>query len=409
MTSTKCSLAVCLAGAAGLFSQALFAQDFPVVPDVGPGEARPFVWMIVSPDAKHGPGATSCPSNNPCYYFPADITRAYATTYIANGNGGAGRTIGIVDAFHSPNVEADLHSFSVQFSLPDCTVASGCLTIVNQVGGPPRAAYNAGWNVETNLDVQWAHAMAPNARILLVEGDTNSFANLGAAVTYARLNADVVSNSYGANEFAGESTLDGFYSGSPVPILFSSGDTGAAGHSYPCASTSVVCVGGTSLFETATSYRASESGWSGSGGGCSTQITQPAWQAGIVPCATRAMPDVAAISDPATGVLVYLSDSRVVSNPGFYIVGGTSAACPIFAGVVALIQNARIAAGKSEFTGATLGPALYTVSAGALYHYRYYDVTAGNNGLAAGPNFDLVTGFGVPLGPALTAGLIALP
>ena len=121
------------------------------------------------------------------------------------------------------------------------------------------------------------------------------------------------------------------------------------------------------------------------------------------------MPDVAAIADPNTAVLVYFGDPRVVTSPGLYLVGGTSAACPIFAGIVTLIQNARLASGKSEFNGQNLGPAIYTVSAGALYHYRYYDVTSGNNGLAAGANFDLVTGFGVPLGPALTAGLVALP
>jgi subtilase family serine protease len=408
MNSTKMWMRVCLAGVAGLLSQAANAQSFPVVPYADPGTARPFVWMSASPDTQHGPGATNCATNH-CYYFPSDVQRAYATGFIANGNGGAGRTVALVDAFHYSSVESELQTFSTQFGLPACTVASGCLTIVNQVGGPTRAAFNAGWAIETNLDVQWAHAMAPNAHILLVEGDTNSFNDLGAAVLYARLHADVVSNSYGANEFAGEAGFDGFYSGSPVPILFSSGDSGAAGHSYPCASTFVVCVGGTSLFETATSFRASEAGWSGGGGGCSTQIPQPAWQASAVPCASRAMPDIAAIADPDTAVLVYFADPRVVGAPGFYLVGGTSAACPITAGIVAQIQNARLAAGKAEFSVSNLGPALYTTAAGALYHYRYYDVTAGNNGLAAGPNFDLVTGFGVPLGPALTAGLLALP
>jgi subtilase family serine protease len=408
MNSTKMWMRLCLAGVAGLLSQVAYAQDFPVVPYADPGDARPFVWMTTAPDVQHGPGATNCGTNH-CYYFPSDVQRSYATAFIPNGNGGAGRTVAIVDAFDYSSVESELHTFSTTFGLPDCTVASGCLTIVNQVGGPPRAAFNAGWAVETNLDVQWAHAMAPNAHILLVEGDTNSFANLGAAVLYAQLHSDVVSNSYGANEFSGEAGFDGFYSGSPVPILFSSGDSGAAGHSYPCASTFVVCVGGTSLFETATSFRASEAGWSGSGGGCSTQIAQPAWQAGAVPCASRAMPDIAAIADPTTAVLVYFADPRVVSSPGFYLVGGTSAACPITAGIVAQIQNARLAAGKAEFNVSNLGPDLYTAAGGVFYHYRYYDVTAGNNGLAAGPGFDLVTGFGVALGPALTAGLDALP
>jgi subtilase family serine protease len=410
MPLRKLWVSICLANGAGIFSQLVLAQGpFPLVPSADSGFYRPFVWMSAAPDTQHGPGSTTCSSSNPCYYFPFDVTRAYATAFISNGNGGAGRTIAIVDAFHYPSVDADLHSFSAAFVLPDCTVANGCFTVVDQTGGPPGAGFNAGWALETNLDVQWAHAIAPNAKILLVEGDTNSITDLGAAVLYARGHGDVVSNSYGANEFAGESGFDGFYSGSNVPILFSSGDTGGVGQ-YPCASIYVVCVGGTSLFETSTSFRAFEGGWSGSGGGCSTQISQPSWQGGVTPCSTtRAMPDVAAIADPDTGVLVYISDSRIVGTPGFYIVGGTSAASPLTAGVVALIQNARLAIGKSEFTGANFGPALYTVAAGAFYHYRYYDVTSGNNGFAAGPGFDLVTGFGVALGPSVTFGLVGLP
>jgi subtilase family serine protease len=407
MTLSKALRFSFLAAATALLSQATYGQSFPVVPDTGDGSLRPFVWMVATPNAVHGPGS-NCASG--CYYYPSDLQRAYATAFLQNGAGGAGRTVAIIDAYHDPAVAANLATFSTTFGLPAC--GAGCFTQVNQTGGPPSAGFDPGWAVETELDVQWVHAMAPNAHILLVEGNSASFADLGAAVTYARTHADVISNSYGANEFAGEAGLDGFYSGSPVPILFSSGDSGAAGHSYPCASTLVVCVGGTSLFETATSFRAAETGWSGSGGGCSTQIGAPVWQAGFSTAlcgAARGMPDIAALADPNTGVLVYLTPPEGgVGAAGFYIIGGTSAACPITAGIVAQIQNARAAAGKTTFTGANMGSSIYT-AAGASYHYRFYDVTSGNNGDPAGAGWDQVTGLGVAMGPALTNALIGLP
>ena len=119
------------------------------------------------------------------------------------------------------------------------------------------------------------------------------------------------------------------------------------------------------------------------------------------------MPDIAAAADPNTAALVVL-DTNVMPQLALYPVGGTSWACPMTAGIVAQIQNARAAVGKSMF-GLNLVQAIYTAAAGNLYHYRYYDVTTGNNGNVAGPGWDLVTGLGVPLGPALTAALIALP
>jgi subtilase family serine protease len=401
-------------GISALAAHVALAQSYPVVPDADADSARPYIWMNAASSnaALHGPGQPpgACTGSNPCYYFPSDVQTAYGITALHNGNGGAGRTIAIVDAFNDPQVANNLAIFSTQFGLPQCTVASGCLTIVNQTGGGTLPPFNANWAVEINLDVQWAHVMAPNAHILLVEATNNSLANLFAAVLYAQQHADVVSDSWGSNEFPGEATDDSTFSSSTVPILFSSGDSAAAGRQYPCASTYILCVGGTSLYETATSFRASEVGWSGSGGGCSTQIGMPPWQAGYTPCGTqRGMPDVAAAADPNTAALVYLAANIVGSGrDGFYLIGGTSWACPMTAGIVAQIQNARIAAGKSTF-GLNLVQALYTVAAGGLYHYRYYDVTAGNNGNPAGSGWDLVTGFGVPLSPALTAALLALP
>jgi subtilase family serine protease len=407
-----------LAAVCGLFVPTMYAQGgaYPVVPadSVEPGTARPHIWAMAADPATtavHGPGHTDCGpvAAVDCYYFPSDLRTAYATGFVQNSNGGMGMVIGIVDAFHYAGADSDLQTFSTQFGLPQCTIASGCLTQVSQTGGAPTAGFNQGWALETNLDLQWAHAIAPNAKILLVEGTTNSFVNLGTAVLYARAHADVVSNSYGGNEFAGEAGFDGNYSGSPVPLLFSSGDTGAVAE-YPCTSPFTVCVGGTSLFETTTTYRSVEKAWSGSGGGCSLYEAAPVFETGFSTCgATRGVPDVAGIADPYTGAIVYLGAGiGAPYSAGYYIFGGTSLACPVTAGLVANIDAARVFAGKSKLSG-NLGQLVYQGAANPYYHYRYYDVTLGSSGFPATPGWDKATGLGVPLGPALANYLVNLP
>jgi subtilase family serine protease len=424
MKISKVNKLLFLSGAAAFTAGSIYAQatPFAVVPasSVPSGFYRPFIWSVsvASPAGLvHGPGQTCTGSPNVCYYFPSDIVTAYSTAFIANGNGGLGTTVAIVDAYYNPQTEADLGSFNTFFGLPACTIANTCLTIVNQTGGAPSAGFNEGWAQETNLDVQWVHAMAPKAKILLVTGNSNSFADLGAAVQYAQAHADVISNSYGANEFAGETSFDTFYSTSTIPILFSSGDTGATAE-YPCASTFVTCVGGTHLLTTSASYRNVESVWGdgtvgdeGSSGGCSTQITAPAWQTGYSTalCGTaRGMPDIAALADPLTGAIVYLGTSAAGGTAGFYDFGGTSLACPLTAGLIANIDTARVTAGKSKL-GANLPTLIYQAAANPYYHYRFYDVTTGSSGFAAVSGWDRATGLGVPLFPALTSYLVGLP
>ncbi|HVO99271.1 MAG TPA: S53 family peptidase [Bryobacteraceae bacterium] len=418
-----------LVAAFALFSQGAYAQSanvaYPVVApnSILPGQARPHAWIMSIGDplaTVHGPGDTNCgpgSGQDTCYYLPSDINTAYTTGLIRNGNGGAGMTVGIVDAFYDPQTEANLATFSSKYGLPACTIASGCLTITNQTGGTPSAGFNAGWAEETALDVQWVHAIAPNAKILLVTATDNSFANLGTAVGYAKAHANVVSDSWGSGEFSGETTLDSTFSGG-VPILFSSGDTFGA-QEYPCASPNVTCVGGTHLLETATSYRNSESVWDdsaygrgGTSGGCSAYESEPAFQIGFSTCGTkRGMPDVAAIADEYTGVIVFLGSNIVGGSGGYYIFGGTSLACPVTAAVVADIDAARVAAGKAILGGSTSGAlslntVLYQAAANPFYHYRFYDVTMGTSATAG---WDVVTGLGVTLNPALTAFLVGLP
>jgi subtilase family serine protease len=430
MNSLKAMKLLFLPLAMGLFTQAVYGQSYPLVPSTPPGTFRPPVWLIggaASPSTTfvHGPGVPNCGPGAAvvCYYLPFDLQTAYATNFIPNANGGAGLTIGIVDAYYYAGAENDLNHFASSFGLPPCTVASGCLTQINQTGTvlphpPVDPDPQQGWAVETMLDLEWAHVMAPNAHLLLVEGNSNSFADLGTAVLTAQVRADVVSNSYGANEGGGESTLDFYYTGSTVPILFSSGDTGAVSE-YPCASPFVVCVGGTSLFETATSYRSVEKGWSGSGGGCSGFEPVQPWEAPYSSpkcgATSRGVPDTAALADPYTGVVLYISPPLAgVGSPGLYIsFGGTSLACPMTAGLVADMDASRIAAGKSRLGGFAsanfLSQLLYNAAANPFYHYRYYDVTLGSSGFPATPGWDLVTGLGVPLGPALANYFDTLP
>jgi len=391
-------------------------RGLPVVPAAAPGHFRPYVWMGAAVGQKNtSPLVTGLPSF--CNVFntaggfnwcPNALQLAYGTSNIVAANGGAGMTIAIVDAFHYANANSDLAFFNTEMGLPQCTIANGCFQQLDQSGGTNYCGPNSGWELETMLDIEWAHAMAPNAKIMLMEGCTNSFTDLNTAVqTAVRLGADVVSNSYGADEFSGESGFDSVYF-QPVPILFSSGDNGAAGKGYPCASTNSSCIGGTRLMPISTTNfnRATETGWSGSGGGCALpEEPLPGYQSanGVNACGTRAMPDISADADPATGVIVYDS-----GNGGHFRVGGTSVSCPLMAGIFADLDTARTTvvptflrkpklAGSASASNVNNG--LYLKYAGHNtgnpYAFYYFDVLTGNNGLPAGPGYDLVTGLGV--------------
>ncbi len=414
------------------------ALSRPVMP--GPNKAghrRSHAVVVYSaPDAVPGTGQTSCSSG--CYYTPAQLITAYAIGSIAHGNGGSGMVVGIVDAYYNSQTAADLNQSISKYGLAACPLSpataplSDCLTIVNQTGcsigaeGCTAPASNDDWAVETDLDVQIVHALAPNAKILLVVCTDSSDANLFTGVEYAAAHASVVTNSYGGDEASGETAFDSYFSTSTVPILFSSGDTGATTE-YPCTSSYVLCVGGTSLLMTATSFRNIEGAWGnvtwvgnegslGGGGGCSQYVSAPTFQSGYNTCGTgRGVPDVAALADPYTGFQVYLGSfaAEDLSAPaGFYALGGTSLASPLTAAVIANIDADRVFNGKSVL-GSNLNALVY--EAAASYRYRFYDVTVGstNNGgsttFNAGTGWDKATGLGVILGPSLATYLLTTP
>ena len=238
-------------------------------------------------------------------FTPAQIRHAYGFDQIANQ--GAGQIIGIVDAYDDANAESDLAVFNAQYNLPPCTSSNGCFRKI--YGGSKRPVANANWALEISLDVQWAHAIAPKATILLVESTTNSLADLLAGVDAAvRGGASVVSMSWTVGEFSSESRQDNHFVSSGVTFLAASGDAGS-GAAYPASSPDVVGVGGTALTLDDSGNYLSEVAWSGSGGGTSAYEREPLYQSllGIPNNARgyRGAPDVSYNANPATGFAVY--------------------------------------------------------------------------------------------------------
>jgi sugar lactone lactonase YvrE len=373
------------------------------LPIVSPADA---LGYAVPTDVPYtlGNGTTPLYTAAPTGYTPTQIRTAYGVNNVSFAGAaanGTGTTIAIVDAYDDPNIANDLHQFDLQFGLPDPV-----FTKVNQTGGTTYPVADAGWITEIALDVEWSHAVAPGANILLVEANSNSDGDLYAAVDYARHAPGVVavSMSWGGGETSNEASTYDSYFATPsghagVTFLASSGDGGAP-PCYPSISPNVVSVGGTTLanLNSAGNYSsASESGWSGSGGGISAYETQPAYQKGVVTQSTtmRTDPDISYDADPATGFPVYDSFNNGTVLPwGQW--GGTSDAAPQWAALVAIADQGRALAGLGSLDGPTQTlPALYAAPAG-----DFHDITSGSSfgtpSYSAGPGYDLVTGRGTP-------------
>ncbi len=345
------------------------------------------------------PNATSAPTG----YSPAQMRHAYGFDQLAQT--GAGQTIYIVDAYDDPTIAADLHTFDVQFGLPD-----PAFTKVTPQGNPRT---DSGWALEIALDVEWAHAIAPQANITLVEAKTNSTSNLYGAVDWAVNNgAHIVSMSWGAGESSGEPSLDSHFNRPGVAFFVSSGDTGGVVE-YPSASPYVVSVGGTRLpLDSAGNLSGAESAWGSGGGGASAVETEPAYQANYQITLTggkRGTPDVAYDADPNTGVSVYDS-TRYQGQAGWFQVGGTSAAAPQWAALAALADQGRATplsssslTSRFDYNAATTNG----TPGGTTYAQNYRDVTSGSNGHPALTGYDLATGVGSPLAASLVPWLIA--
>jgi len=372
-----------LSGPAGAASQA------PVCPGpASPGSARCHAHVVTN--ANGTPRAETAPKG----YGPAQFRGAYGLPATAS----TAQTIAIVDAYDDPNIAKDLNTYSAQFGLPQCNSANPCFQKVNQSGsaaGPfPRA--DAGWSLEIALDVEVAHAVCPNCRILLVEASSNSLSNLAAAVsTAAKLGATEISNSYGGSEFSSEvnATYSSPYNQPGVAVTVASGDNGYGSFGFPAASPNVITVGGTTLTVGAGNTYGSESAWSGAGSGCSLYFGAPAWQSFLSACAgKRGTADVAADANPNTGAAVY-DTVRYQGRSGWFQVGGTSLSSPLVAGIYAL------AGGLPTGTSAASGLYGHLGDATVLH-----DVTSGSNGSCStimckgAVGYDGPTGVGTPKG-----------
>ncbi len=348
--------------------------------------------VIIEPDG------TPKVSVNPAGYTPSQFHSAYvlpstiSTTTLP--------IIAIVDAYDHPNALSDLNTYSSQFGIPTLPTCSGsirtdsraCFQKVDQRGGSRYPTQNAGWGLEISLDIEIAHAICQNCKILLVEADSNSLSNLTSAVDRAvNLGAKVVSNSYGSSEFSGETAYDSHFSYPGVAMVVSSGDSGY-GAEYPAASNAVVAVGGTSLLLNSDNSYRSETAWSGAGSGCSAYESKPSWQHDGV-CARRSIADVSADADPSSGAAVYDS-FRYQGKNGWFKVGGTSLASPLIAGVYAL--------GSRNISNSSLAP--YLPYAFGITSSTINDVTLGSSGSCgnylcnATTGYDGPTGLGSPIG-----------
>ncbi len=268
------------------------------------------------------------------------------------------------------------------------------------------------------MDVEWAHAVAPQANLILFEANSASDQDLiSTAVNTARNTPGVaaVTMSFGGSDYSGETALDSVFTTptghTGVTFLASTGDGGEPG-GYPAFSPNVVAVGGTTLTINSSTYAwVNEVGWSGSGGGKSAYESEPSYQSGVQSSGWREIPDVSFDADPASGVAVYDSYDFGSSSP-WVQVGGTSLSSPCWAGLVAIGDQLRVAEDLAPMDGPSQTlPMLYSMKAG-----DFHDIIAGNNGFAAGPGYDLVTGIGSPVSnnlltdfvPSTPRGVVAL-
>jgi hypothetical protein len=371
-----------------------------IVPTVGlnliPAEIRPDLSGYSKPSS----GA---------WLAPAQVREAYGVGLITFGSGlgsvpgdGSGQTIAIVDPYDDPNIASDLQVFDQTFNLPAPPSfeklneygSSTNLPGVDQPGG-------SSWEAEESLDVEWAHAIAPGANIVLVEA--NSYEEINTAVQTAENlpGVSVISTSWGESyEQSDELSQDmNFLTPSGhqgVTVTNASGDDGSSALGNPSTSPDVVVVGGTQLNLNGNSY-GSETAWSGSTGGTSNLESEPVYQDGVQSTGFRTSPDVSFDASTNSPAWIYDSYDFQANGPdtGSWIAyGGTSLACPCWAGLIAIVDQGRALQGEGSLDGPTQTlPALYSLPAS-----DFHDITIGSNGgYNAGPGYDEVTGLGSPV------------
>jgi subtilase family serine protease len=434
LTDRKSRLIAVLVAAATLAAAALVAT--PSARARAAGHMTPAVGVHphYSVEGHAQPRATtfSCQLTTPAgCYGPAQVRAAYGVDKLTHLDG-AGRTIAIVDAFQSPTIQHDLATFDTLFGLPAPTldiVAPDGLTPFD-----PNNANHVGWAGEITLDVEYAHAIAPAAKLVLVLAKSNDDADILSATRYVVDHnlADVISQSFGEaeqcmdpNVFNQQTALFAEATRKKITLLASSGDQGSAqptcdGTSFfkaastPASDPHVTGVGGTRLdADGVTGAYHGETVWnepdfaSAGGGGFSVKFRTPTYQ---LPrhLPSRGVPDVAYNAAIIGGVLAVWSSSG--SGPDLvFRFGGTSAGSPQWAGLIALADQLRH--GRVGF----INPALYTITLSSrVYGALFHDITVGDNtyhgdvtvpGFAARAGWDAATGLGSPKANTLVPAL----
>lgn len=370
--------------------------------------------------AEQSGGWTATPDG----YTPAVIRHAYgidSVNFGAQAGDGTGQTIAIIGAYGYPNIQTDLAAFDAYYKLPD----PPSFHVVAEDGSNnlPKPQSGGTASQEIALDVEWSHAIAPKANILLVLANSESLSDLIAAADYARHQpgVTVVSMSFGFPESmtGAQETLDDKIFTTPaghvgVTFIAATGDVGVPAQGYPGFSPNVLAVGGTTLTVDAAGNYVSETGWSysaadpteASGGGVSAFELQPYYQSGVakVGGALRTIPDVSFDADPSTGVSFYDTQDSPSATTPWMTNGGTSFAAPAWAAMIAIADQGRVAAGLGSLDGPTQTlPLIYSLPSS-----DFHDITRGSNGYAATQGYDLVTGRGSPYAnlviPALAQG-----
>lgn len=339
-------------------------------------------------------------SSSPSGYSPVQIQSAYdVNALFKSGYYGNGTTIVILDAYGSSSISNDVNYFDSYFKLP--AIALNIFYPEGKIN-----AKNTGWAEETTLDVEWAHAIAPGATIDLVLVKSASFSDLYNGLQYAvglsnSTNVVAISMSFGAAESqTSTSTMSQWnalisyaVNQKHITLVASSGDNGAYDGTssltvnFPASDPYVLSVGGTTL-NISNNQWASESTWSGSGGGSSSYFKEPSYQSSVslITNGYRGVPDVAYVGNPNTGVSVYYSGT-------WYVFGGTSVGAPQWSALIAI---------ASQYHNGPVGfvqPTIYNLGSGPSYSNYFHDITSGpsNGYYYPEPGWDYVTGWGSPI------------
>jgi kumamolisin len=368
--------------------------------------ARTHLRILVPAADKMNFGTSVRPSELPPfagYFFetPASLGCVYSLVHHSisgcnpnvtteNPSGGS-RAIALVEAFDDPTAASDLAIFSAQFGLPPAN-----LTVVYSNGAEPGTDPTGGFEIEEALDTQWAHAMAPGARLFVVEAADNSLVDLFNAVTVASnlvaaAGGGEVSMSWGAGEFTEETLFDSLFTKPGIVYLASAGDS--PGVEYPSASPNVVSAGGTTISRNSTTGNfILENTWQDVGGGPSQVEPRPGFQNGVrdVVGNVRGTPDLSFDSNPNTGVWVF--DTNPVLGVGWFIVGGTSVAAPSLSGIIN-------SAGSFRPSSQAENQLIYN---NLFNGFAFHDISYGDCGLNIGnfavPGYDFCSGVGSPVG-----------